>query len=118
MKDAHMPTKTPWYEGDDDENDQPTIYGEKDRFVTLCPHECVISLIEEAKANAALIVRCVNSHEALVDALEAAYALIQADYREVDESKGEYIEKNARQVWEKICAALALARHRGKGKAV
>lgn len=48
-------TPGPWYVGEDDRNEQATVYGDNGRFVALCPHECVGAIIPEMRANAALI---------------------------------------------------------------
>jgi len=71
-------TSEPWIVGDDDKNEQPTIYGDEGRqFVGLCAHECLVSRIPEAAANAKRIVACVNAcaginPEAVPELLEAA----------------------------------------------
>jgi hypothetical protein len=66
----------------------------------------------EFLANAALIVRAVNSHDALVDALVDAYEFIGDQYGDAESQAldGEYVSRDARPVWNVICTALAAAK--------
>lgn len=59
---------------------------------------------EEMKANAAFIVRAVNSHQAMVDALEAARERLQGDAESCEPGW-----KGAQYLVEQIDEALALA---------
>lgn len=62
-------TPTPWEVADLDRNDQRQITGSDGTLVTVCAHSCLRVLVPVMEANAEHIVRCVNSHAALVDAL-------------------------------------------------
>lgn len=69
-------TPTPWKEGTRGPNNCPVIGNEQGLMV--CMVNTGVNFQNEADANAAHIVLCVNSHDALVKALEAyqkAYAM-------------------------------------------
>lgn len=71
-------TPTPWKLKTDDHLDGTSIYSNEIYITSLegddNPHQQKLGFrpVEEQKANAAFIVRAVNSHEALLDALKTA----------------------------------------------
>jgi hypothetical protein len=75
-------TPTPWHVFDDKaecpgieaENVTIVVFGDKLTITEDCGVQGETA--EEARANAAFIVRAVNSHDALVEALEAAQAAL------------------------------------------
>lgn len=71
---AHTPT--PWEVGDLDHNGQRIVRGEHIEICT-CWHHCVGSIEKEMEANAAFIVKAVNSHDALVAALPAIFHALE-----------------------------------------
>jgi len=64
-------TARPWQVGNPDRNDQATVKGGDGSLVAVVAHECVLSRLPVMEANADLIVRAVNAHDALVAALRA-----------------------------------------------
>lgn len=70
---AHSPL--PWEVTYLDRNGQRVVRSEHIEICT-CWHHSVGSIEREMEANAALIVRCVNSHAALVEALEECRATL------------------------------------------
>ena len=71
-------TPTPWEVAYLDKNGQRVIRAEHIEIAT-CWHHCVGSIEKEMEANAKLIVRCVNSHDELIDALETILDLSYDD---------------------------------------
>jgi len=66
---AHTPG--PWRVGENDRNDQPTVYGENEAWlVAVVPHGCLGSMEATAAANARLIA-------AAPDLLDAAERLLE-----------------------------------------
>jgi hypothetical protein len=63
-------TPTPWKIGTDSEGHQPMVYSERGHEILIC--SLYSRSVAEAQANAAHIVKCVNGHEALVEALKEA----------------------------------------------
>lgn len=59
-------TETPWYITYD-KHEQANLIGADDNFVAICVHQCLTALIPVMEANARHIVKCVNSHDELVD---------------------------------------------------
>ena len=67
-------TPLPWELSDHDANGQRIVRGEHIEICT-CWHHCVGSIEKEMEANAAFIVQACNSHDDIVAALEAMYAI-------------------------------------------
>jgi len=74
-----MHTPTPWHLGNFREV-KDTFYAKPDNVDSIGMIFCSNRTPEGAHANAAFIVRAVNNHEALVEALEAIEARINGDY--------------------------------------
>lgn len=81
-------------------------------MVQIPSNICTQASKDEASANAALIVRAVNSHSALVEACEAALDLLDP----VVGMNNPPIPPTSNEVLAKARAALALARGQGGGK--
>ncbi len=64
--------------------------------------------VEEAQANAAHIVRCVNSHDALVEALEALEVLVALN-EDSGPFGGELYHDRVDRAWDRARAAIAKA---------
>lgn len=63
----HTPTATPWHTESGVESEQPSwIVGANGEQIA----QCYSDYVNPVSANAAHIVRCVNSHDALVKALK------------------------------------------------
>lgn len=92
-------TPTPWHVG---MKPGPMLYAEDGAQVADLRSPS--SLSEESRANAQHIVRCVNSHDALVEALESARLLLEEclemrpmEMHDLIMSAGEEVEAFARE---------------------
>jgi hypothetical protein len=89
-----------WLESESEENNLADVHG---------------ASFEESKANAAYIVRCVNAHEALVDALKAVLNVLAPVINDVHDIRLADASDDPRIIWpdlavlEQVEAALAAA---------
>jgi len=92
-----MNTPTPWKAS---KNDEFCIVESVNRKLIADASGHIDMTDDEAEANAALIVRAVNSHQSLIDALSEAVNLFRG---------GDLTNEQAHALW-KADAALALAK--------
>ena len=107
-------TPTPWFWMADDDVRKPRIFANGDgadigKLITEVGNaEPWNDALDEWEANAALIVRAVNSHANLVAALKAIDAFWTEDHPEGPDGKNHFLaETNA--IWRNARAALAQA---------
>lgn len=95
-------TPTPWAVDYLDKHGQRVVRSEHIEVCT-CWHHCVGAIEKEMEANAALIVKAVNSHQALVDALRDVLSMLDQN----NTAPGKFLYSQERIA--KARAALALA---------